>query len=198
MQDLYKVVKVGAPQDLEELFCRWVSRMPPLTEDFRLLTDHIVAKGISQQLRQESSTLLIPCGQLSHNVPPLMFCPVLQALFNNVAGELLARETYQVSFDHFNDSVPVRSVTIGDDVLWNVIPELIHDECWRTFVQSFQDERLVLRQTMVKESLDDAAAKLVRRQVFDLADEKVHHPSQMLHRDAFDDLLDHMVPVSIF
>lgn len=92
------------------------------------LTDHIIAVLVSNQQRERTLPLIIHSRQCSDDLLSLVGRAELDALLNDIAGELVPRKVDQLRCHKRDDLCAVLFSSVLDDMLRNIITELVHDE----------------------------------------------------------------------
>ena len=122
------------------------------------LTDNVVAVLISHQMLHGRISLFIQRAEGGHHFLPLLVASELDALLDDVAGELVLGVHDDMRRDDGNDLGSIFRPAMLDDVLRNVISVLIDDEIRSAGMQLFEQIGARWLSAVLKHSLDHPAA----------------------------------------
>lgn len=162
-----------------------------------VLTDHVVAVLVLDQLLHWANSSLVHGANDFHDPTPLLVGAVLDALLYDVAGKLVPRVHNQLRRDDRDNLQPVLQPAVDDDVLGDIVSVLVDYQVLGTLMKLFQDVRFHWILAMLEHALNDPTTIRMRGQMLHLVRERIDDETDVLGRDALDSFLNDMVAILI-
>lgn len=161
------------------------------------LTYHIISILIFHHQLQGTGSVTVHHGDLGHDRSSLFVGSILNALLNNVGGELMLRKCQQLCSDNFDNLGSVIWSAMLDDMLSDIVAVLISDEHGRTLVKLLEDCDLIMWFAVLQDPLNDSTAVWMSCQSVNLTPECFNDELYVLGWDTFNGFLYNVVTILV-
>lgn len=125
----------------------------------------------------------------------VLFRAVLDAMFHDIASNLLLGKHQELVDAEANDLGPCFQASLTDDGLDDVVAPVVGDQSGRMFVEFLEEESFVFFGALLDHSLDHTASILLLRELKHLATDGVIDKVNTVARQLGQNLLDDVVSV---
>ena len=121
----------------------------------------------------------------------------LDALFDNIASELVLRVCQELGHDNDDHAVAILLLTILNDMLDDIVAELIRDEVGRACMEFTKNRFTINFFAVLEHPLDNPATIRVGCKSVHLATERVDDELDIVRRNSLNCLLNNVVTVLV-